>query len=89
MMENYGSVDVEIILGDFKFHWPVCVAPLREDFLLGCDIFDNFSFTFNTHHGLFVNGEWIECVIHRNEIYYQYPIWCSKKIPQFQPIVNL
>ena len=23
MMENYGSVDVEIILGDFKFHWPV------------------------------------------------------------------
>ena len=67
IMENYGSVDVEIILGDFKFHWPVCVAPLREDFLLGCDIFDNFRFTFNTHHGLFVNGKWIECVIYRKE----------------------
>ena len=67
MVKNYGSVDAEIILGDLKFHWPVCVAPLREDFLLGCDIFDNFRFTFNTHRGLFVNGKWIECVIYRKE----------------------
>ena len=50
-----------IIIGNNHLRWPVYIAPIQDDILLGCDLFDAYDMTLSMKSGLLVNGEWIEC----------------------------
>ena len=52
-----GIIDVNFKLGEFEFTWPVYVAPIRDDILLGCDIIDEMDITVNTKCGIQVKDQ--------------------------------
>ena len=61
VMKTHGFADVQITLGSQQFHWPVYVAPIGDDLLLGCDLIDEKDITLNTKRGLQINNEWVNC----------------------------
>lgn len=65
-MTTCGTIDVDFNLGEFEFTWPVYVAPIRDDILLGCDIIDEMDITVNTKRGIQVKDQWVECEIIRS-----------------------
>lgn len=65
-MSTCGTIDVQFKLGEFEFTWPVYVAPIRDDILLGCDIIDEMDITVNTKRGIQVRDQWVECEIIRS-----------------------
>ena len=65
-MTTCGTIDVDFKLGEYEFTWPVYVAPIRDDILLGCDIIDEMDITVNTKRGIQVKDQWIECEIIRS-----------------------
>ena len=60
LMKSIGVVHLNISLGARAFKWQAYIAPIADDFLLGCDMFDAKDMTFNTHLGLQME-EWIPC----------------------------
>jgi len=60
-MTTKGVADVELRLGNETFVWPVYIAPIGDNLLLGCDIIDEKDITINSKKGLQLNGEWIGC----------------------------
>lgn len=64
-MSTQGIAEVAIELGPVKCVWPVYVAPISDDILLGCDIIDNYDITINTRRGIQVQGCWVECDVTR------------------------
>ena len=62
-MNICGLIDAEFKIGEFEFTWPVYVAPIRDDILLGCDIIDEMDITVNTKRGIQVKDQWVECEI--------------------------
>ena len=58
-MTTKGVADVELRLGNETFVWPVYIAPIGDNLLLGCDIIDEKDITINSKKGLHLNGEWI------------------------------
>ena len=64
-MKTPGMISTTVEIGDMCFDWPVYVAPIGDDMLLGCDILDEKNITVNTKRGLEVNGKWIECDVLR------------------------
>ena len=65
LMKSTGVVHLNISLGAQAFKWPAYIAPIADDFLLGCDMFDAKDMTFNTHLGLQIEEEWIPCDVTR------------------------
>ena len=65
-MNICGLIDVEFKIGGFEFTWPVYVAPIIDDMLLGCDIIDEMDITVNTKRGIQVKDHWVECEITRS-----------------------
>ena len=61
-----GKLLADIIIGNNHLKWPVYIAPIQDDILLGCDLFDAYDMTLSMKSGLLVNGEWIECEIVRS-----------------------
>ena len=64
-MITSGIADIEIQIGSLKFEWPIYIAPIGDDLLLGCDVIYEKDITINTRRGLEVLGEWIECDVVR------------------------
>ena len=64
-METCGIVETSITIGNHTFIWPVYIASIKDDMLLGCDIFDTFNMTLNSSYGLKIGNEWISCNITR------------------------
>ena len=60
-MTTSGIADIEIQIGSLKFEWPIYIAPIGDDLLLGCDVIYEKDITINTRRGLEVLEEWIEC----------------------------
>ena len=65
-MNTCGTFDANFKLGEFEFNWPVYVAPIGDDILLGCDIIDEMDITVNTKRGIQVKDQWVECEITRS-----------------------
>ena len=65
-MGTCGVMDANFKLGDFEFTWPVYVAPIRDDILLGCDIIDEMDITVNTKRGIKVREQLVECEVIRS-----------------------
>ena len=65
-MSTSGIINVEFKLGEFEFSWPVYVAPIRDDILLGCDLIDAMNITVNTRRGIQVKDTWVECEVIRS-----------------------
>ena len=63
-MTTCGTFDAQFKLGEFE--WPVYVAPIGDDILLGCDIIDEMDITVNTKRGIHVRDQWVECQIVRS-----------------------
>lgn len=57
-----GIADVEITIGDKCFTWPVYIAPIGNEMLLGCDIIDEWDITVNTWSkgAILMDGKWIQ-----------------------------
>ena len=66
IIESKGVVYVLFLLGTSKFTWPVHVAPIADNLLLGCDLFHEKNINLNSRQGLQLNGEWISCEVTRN-----------------------
>ena len=64
-MSPCGIFDANLKMGNFEFTWPVYVAPIRDDILLGCDLIDEMDITVNTKRGIQVKDQWIECEVIR------------------------
>ncbi|VDI16906.1 Hypothetical predicted protein [Mytilus galloprovincialis] len=60
-MTTRGIAQIEMKLGNEIFTWPMYVAPIGDNVLLGCDLIDEKDITINCKRGLQLNGEWIEC----------------------------
>ena len=65
VMKAEGVVDITLMIGNSEFEWPVYVASISDDMLLGCDIFDNKDITLNIKRGLQINGQWVKCETNR------------------------
>ncbi|VDI25197.1 Hypothetical predicted protein [Mytilus galloprovincialis] len=66
-MSATGITDIEMSLGPLRFTWPVYVAPLNDDLLLGCDIIDEMDITVNTKRGFQIKDIWYPCEVKRRE----------------------
>ena len=51
-MKTCGITDVEFKIGEYNFTWPVYVAPIRDEILLGCDVIDAMDIAVSTKHGI-------------------------------------
>ena len=60
-MVTSGVIVTNLKLGNTTIEWPVYVASIKDQILLGCDIFDALDLTLTCKGGLKVKGEWIEC----------------------------
>ena len=56
-MTTSGVADIKIQIGLLKFEWPIYVAPIGDDLVLGCDVIYDKDITINTRRGLEVLGE--------------------------------
>ena len=59
-MSVYGMTEIDIEIGGFKFKWPVYVAPIREDLLLGWDMIFHHKFAIDPEQGFQVKNKWIK-----------------------------
>ena len=66
-MTTMGMADVEMTIGDQCFTWPVYIAPIGDDMLLGCDVIDEKDITVNTRSkgAIEIGGSWVKCDIER------------------------
>ena len=66
-MGSMGIIQHNVCLGSKQFSWSTYVAPITDDFLLGCDIFDALDLTLNTKQGLVEEGVWIQCTLTKKD----------------------
>ena len=64
-MITSGVIVANLKLGNTTIEWPVYVASIKDQILLGCDIFDALDLTLTSKGGLKVKGQWIECEVIR------------------------
>ena len=64
-IKTCGIIHTTITIGSFQFVWPVYIASIKDDMLLGCDIFEAFDMTLSIRDGLRIRNEWIPCDIIR------------------------
>ena len=62
-MSVCGMTEIDVEIGGFKFKWPVYVAPIRDDFLLGWDMIYQHKFAIDPDKGFQVKGDWINIEI--------------------------
>ncbi|CAC5398035.1 Transposon Ty3-I Gag-Pol polyprotein,Transposon Ty3-G Gag-Pol polyprotein [Mytilus coruscus] len=60
-MTTWGIAQIEMKLRNKIFTWPMYVALIRDNVLLGCDLIDEKDISINCKRGLEMNGECIEC----------------------------
>ena len=63
-----GVVNLQVQLKPLTFEWPVHVAPIAEDMLLGSDILDAHDIAVSSHRGLLVWGAWVSCETTRRPV---------------------
>lgn len=56
-MVTSGVANVDIQIGSLKFEWPIYIAPIGDQLLLGCDVIYDKDIAINTRRGLEVSGE--------------------------------
>ena len=59
-MSVCGIIDIDIEVGGFSFKWPVYVAPIRDDLLLGWDMIYHHKFAIDPEKGFRVKDKWLE-----------------------------
>ena len=64
-METSGVANITVELGGKSYIWPMYIAPISDDLLIGCDFLDDKDITLNTRRGMKLNGNWIPCNITR------------------------
>ena len=66
-MTTLGIADMDITIGNNSFTWPVYIAPIGDEMLLGCDVIDEWDITVNTRSkgAIEMNGQWIQCEVDR------------------------
>lgn len=65
-MNTCGIIDVEIKIGEHLINWPVYVAPIRDEILLGCDLIDELDITVSTKRGIQIKDTWADCEVIRS-----------------------
>ncbi|MCG8048562.1 MAG: retropepsin-like domain-containing protein, partial [Candidatus Thiodiazotropha endolucinida] len=58
-MSVCGMISIQLTVEGFSFLWPVYVAPIRDDFLLGWDIIYHHKFAIDPEKGLRVKEKWL------------------------------
>ena len=51
-MNVSGVVNVRLRIADYDFDWPVYIAPIRDDVLLGCDFIHANDILIRTRYGI-------------------------------------
>ena len=66
-MSTTGIANVNMTIGGNCFTWPVYVAPIGDEMLLGCDVIDEWDITVNTRgkEAIQIGGQWIKCEVNR------------------------
>ena len=67
MMSTTGIANVNMTIGGNCFTWPVYIAPIGDEMLLGCDVIDEWDITVNTRskEAIHIGGQWIKCEVNR------------------------
>ena len=67
MMSTTGIAKVDMTIGGNCFTWPVYIAPIGDEMLLGCDVIDEWDITVNTRskEAIHIGGQWIKCEVNR------------------------
>ena len=66
-----GASVVRIELHNLTFDWPVHVAPITDDLLLGSDVLDAQDIVVSSHRGFLIQDTWISCETIRRPIHIQ------------------
>ena len=64
-MGSSGVADIEFEMSGNRYKWPMYVAPIRDDVLLGADFLDSFDATVSFSKGLSLGERSIECKVQR------------------------
>lgn len=64
-MATHGMATMSVELGHKHFTWEMYIAPIGDDFLLGCDMVDELDITINSKRGIQIDEKWIECDVER------------------------
>ena len=66
-MSTTGIANVNMTIGGNCFTWPVYIAPISDEMLLGCDVIDELDITVNTRskEAIQIGGQWIKCEVNR------------------------
>ena len=66
VLGSQGVAQVEILLSNHFYSWPVYIADTGEDFILGADFLDEQDITVQIRQGLLHHSDWtLECVLER------------------------
>ena len=64
-LSSQGIADVQFSISGVKYEWPMYVAPIGDDLLLGADFLDFHNARVDFCKGLKLGGDWVECEIQR------------------------
>ena len=51
-----------------KFNWPLYLADIGDDLLIGCDMLDGQDFVVSSRQGIRVRNEWVPCEVLRQPV---------------------
>ena len=77
-LKSEGASVVRIKLHNLTFDWPMHVAPITDDLLLGSDVLDAQDIVVSSHRGLLIQDTWISCETIRRPIHIQH---CHVRTP--------
>ena len=56
---------MSVELGHKQFTREMYIAPIGDDFLLGCNMVDELDITINSKRGIQIDEKWIDCDVER------------------------
>ncbi len=64
-MGSHGMATITFTIGGKQCKWPMYIANIHDDILLGAYFLDYHDATINIKRGLFIGGTWLQCATER------------------------
>ncbi len=59
---SHGMVTVTFNINNKQYKWPMYIANIHDDILLGADFLDHHDINVNLRRGLFIGNTWVKCI---------------------------
>ena len=65
-MDSPGVAEICFQIHDSMYKWPMYIAPIGDEMLLGADFLHHYGANVDFRHGMNLEGHWIDCRIERH-----------------------